>query len=224
MTQPEASAATESIRSQVDDFNPGFNAQIGDRLAAVFADEQAALNEVGVPGGAVTVGDTLPDAALATSDGTPTTLREQLSGGPGVLVFYRGAWCPYCNIALRTYERDLVPALPEGVSLLAVSPQTPESSAKAVEGAELTFPALSDPAGALAAHLGILTAPSDAAGDAHNELGFDVSDFNADATRGIPYPTVLVVDADLVVRFVDVHVDYTTRTEVPEILEAVRAL
>lgn len=216
--------AAPSIRSQVDDFNVGFTAQIGDRLAAVFADEQATLNEVGVPDGAVAVGDTLPDAPLTTADGAPSTLRAQLGGRAGVLVFYRGAWCPYCNIALRSYERDLVPELPSGVAVLAISPQTPEASAKAAEGAELSFPAVSDPGNALAAQLGILTAPSAEAGAAHSELGFDVADFNADATRGIPYPTVLVVDRDLVVRFADVHVDYTTRTEAAEILDAVRAL
>ncbi|MFM2475303.1 AhpC/TSA family protein, partial [Burkholderia cenocepacia] len=76
----------------------------------------------------------------------------------------------------------------------------------------------------LAGELGILTAPSAEAQEAHTALGFAVKDSNADDTPGIPFPTVLVVDASGTVRFVDVHVDYTTRTESDEILAAVAAL
>ena len=142
-----------------------------------------------------------------------------------MLVFYRGAWCPYCNIALKAYQRDLLPALTErDVRLVAVSPQTPEGSEQAVQGGDLGFTVLSDPGNALIGRLGIVTEPTSDARSAQAQLGFDVADFNADATGDIPFPTVLVVDGDRTVRFADVHVDYTTRTEVPEIVAAVDRL
>lgn len=214
-----------TIAAQVDEFNGGFNEQIGAELAAVFAQEQQLLNAAGVPAGAVEVGDTVPDAQLIRPDGTATTLAEALQGAPAVLVFYRGAWCPYCNIALQTYQRDLLPALTErGVGLVAISPQTPAGSEQAVQNGGLDFTVLSDPANVLIRQLGIITEPSGDARQAHTRLGFDVADSNADATGDIPFPTVLLVDADRGVRFADVHVDYTTRTEVPEILTAVDAL
>ncbi|GAA2753999.1 peroxiredoxin-like family protein [Amnibacterium kyonggiense] len=212
----------QSIAEQVDTFNGGFNEQIGPVLADVFVQEQAALNANGVPDGAVREGDAVPDAALVRADGSTVALGEVLADRPAVLVFYRGAWCPYCNIALQTYQRDLLPALRErGVELVAISPQTPEGTEQAVANGGLEFTVLSDPANALVRELGILTEPSGEARDAHTQLGFDVADSNADATGDIPFPTVLVVDGDRVVRFADVHVDYTTRTEVPTILEAV---
>ena len=150
---------------------------------------------------------------------------SDLPQAPAVLVFYRGAWCPYCNIALRTYQRELLPQLRErGVQLVAISPQTPEGSEQAVSNGGLEFAVLSDPANGLVRALGIRTEPSADARAAHTALGFDVADSNADSTGDIPFPTVLVVDAGRVVRFADVHVDYTTRTEVADVLRAVDAL
>ena len=215
----------QSIAEQVDTFNGGFNEQIGPVLADVFVQEQAALTAAGVPDAAVREGDAVPDATLVRTDGTTVALAEVLGGRPAVLVFYRGAWCPYCNIALQTYQRDLLPALRDrGVELVAISPQTPEGSEQAVANGGLEFAVLSDPSNGLVRGLGIRTEPSGEARQAHTQLGFDVADSNADATGDIPFPTVLVVDGDRVVRFADVHVDYTTRTEVPTILEAVERL
>ena len=217
--------SNQTIAEQVDTFNGGFTEQIGPELSGVFAGEQAALNAGGVPDGAVSEGDTVPDAALVATDGSSTTLVAALAGAPAVVVFYRGAWCPYCNIALATYQRELLPTLRErGVGLVAISPQTPDGSSQAITNGGLEFTVLSDPGNALVRELGILTEPSTEARTAHTALGFDVADSNADATGDIPFPTVLLVDADRVVRFVDVHVDYTTRTEVATIVEALDRL
>ncbi|RFA17250.1 peroxiredoxin [Subtercola boreus] len=215
------SNAPSTLAAQVTEFNQGFEAQIGPDLSAVFASEQAALIANGVPADAVAVGDTVPDTELVTPDGGTTSLQAAIGSGPAVLVFYRGAWCPYCNLTLKTYQRDLLPALREqGVGLIAISPQTPDGSRAAVEGGELEFPVLSDASNVLVRELGLLTEPTADARAAHTALGFDVADSNADATGDIPFPTVLIVDADRTVRFADVHVDYTTRTEVSTILEA----
>ena len=213
-----------TIASQVDLFNTGFNAQIGDDLAAVFAGEQRDLLVGGIPEFAVTIGDTVPDATLLDVTGTPTTLAEVTGSRPAVIVFYRGAWCPYCNLTLKTYQRELLPALTaQGIALVAISPQTPDGSTAAVVSGELGFPVLSDPSNLLISALGIQTEPSAEARLAHTQLGFDVADSNADSTGDIPFPTVLIVDANRVVTFADVHVDYTTRTEVVDILAALSA-
>lgn len=217
--------SSATIQSQVEEFNQGFEAQIGPALASTFAKEQADLRSSGIPDAVISVGDKLPEATLVTPDSQQVQLSEILGSRPAVLVFYRGAWCPYCNITLKTYQRELLPALTEqGVKLVAVSPQTPEGSEAAVQGGELGFDVLSDPASALAAALGIVTEPSAEARSAHTELGFDVADSNADGTAEIPFPTVLVVDVTGTVQFVDVHTDYTTRTEVAEIIKAVHRL
>ena len=216
---------TTSISEQVGEFNAGFISQIGPDLSAVFDQEQRDLKSAGVPVNAVKIGDIVADATLIGLDAQAVNLFTVTAGRPAVLVFYRGAWCPYCNITLRTYERDLRPELDRlGVALVAISPQTPDASSAAVAGGELNFPVLSDPSNALVRTLGIITEPSADARVAHTALGFDVADSNADSTGDIPFPTVLIIDADNTVRFADVHVDYTTRTEVPTILEALASV
>lgn len=214
-----------TIQAQIDEFDRGFAEQIGPDLSAVFAAEQRSLRDEGVPAGAVSPGDRLPGATLLDPDGAEVDLAAVLGAGPAVVVLYRGAWCPYCNLTLRQYQAELLPALRErGAALVAVSPQTPEGSAQAVAGAGLDFPTLSDPSNAFVRALGLVTEPSAEARAAHAQLGFDVADSNADGTGDIPFPTVIVVDADRTVSFADVHVDYTTRTEVADIVAAVDAL
>lgn len=213
-----------SIAQQVNEFNVGFEEQIGDRLAAVFAGEQSDLRDSGIPAGVRAVGDSAPDADLLTPEGATTSLSAARGEGAAVVVFYRGAWCPYCNITLRTYQEELLPALRErGANLIAISPQTPDGSAQSVTNGSLEFTVLSDPSNVLAEQFGIVTEPSSAARSAHTDLGFDVADSNADATARIPFPSVFVLDADGVIRFADIHVDYTTRTEPGEILAALAA-
>ena len=104
--------------------------------------------------------------------------------GTSVLVFYRGAWCPYCNIALSAYQEQLLPVLAQrGVTLVAVSPQTPDGSLSMQQKNALAFTVVSDPGNAIAGRLGILTRPSDDARAAQLELGLDLAAVNADGTR-----------------------------------------
>lgn len=215
------SATSLSISDHVTSFNEGFTATIGPRLSEVFDREQNDLVAAGVPTASVQSGDRIADAALLDSSGASVQLYDALGSGAAVVVFYRGAWCPYCNLTLKHYQEQLLPTLRErGIELIAISPQTPEGSEQAVTNGALEFTVLSDPGNALVRQLGILTEPAADARAAHTELGFDVADSNADSTGDIPFPTVLIVNAARTVTFADVHVDYTTRTEVSEILAA----
>ena len=135
------------------------------------------------------------------------------------------AWCPYCNIALNTYQAELVPELARrGVALVAISPQAPDGTLSTQEKNELTFTVLSDLGNQVAKAVGILTAPSAEARAAQLELGLDLAVVNADGTTGLPMPTTIILDADHVVRWVDVHPDYTTRSEPAQILAALDAV
>lgn len=192
--------------------------------SGAFAAEQAALDARGVPAGVATPGTALPDAELLDVNGEVTTLARLRGGRPAVVVLYRGAWCPYCNIALRTYQAQLVPALDaRGVALIAVSPQKPDGSMSAVEVNELTFTVASDPANQLAVALGVETRPSAEALAGQQLIGLDLATRNTDGRTNLPMPTVVVLDAAGVIWWIDVHPNYATRTEVPEILAAIDA-
>lgn len=218
-----ASTTTTTIAGEIAGFLPGFSDAVGPELSAVFDEEQRDLRSTEAP--AAALGSALPAATVLDADGAAHDLDALLGEGPAVLVFYRGAWCPFCNITLKHYQQTLAPELDErGVRLIAVSPQTPEGTATAVEQGELGFTVVSDPGNALAGALGIVTAPSAAAQEAHTALGFAVKDSNADDTPAIPYPSVLVLDVHRRIAFADVKTDYTQRTETPQILAAVDAL
>ncbi|MEW2351371.1 peroxiredoxin-like family protein [Streptomyces sp. NPDC006684] len=212
----------ESIATQVAALQDQLAAHAPAEALRPFAEEQAALAVTPVPAAVPAPGTPLPDADLLDGHGEPTTLTAARGGAPAVLVFYRGAWCPYCNLTLRTYEERVRPALDaRGVRLLAVSPQRPDGSLTTAETNALTFTVLSDPGNKLAAALGILTESAPAASEAQRALGIDVAAANADGTGAIPMPTTVVLDAEGVVRWIDVHPDYTTRTEPEALVEAV---
>ncbi|WP_435642828.1 peroxiredoxin-like family protein [Streptomyces sp. H49] len=213
---------TSPIADQVTALTQTMASQAPTDALDAFHAEQVELDAAGVPASVAAEGTVLPDASLQDAHGNPTTLRQTRAGRPAVIVFYRGAWCPYCNVALRTYERELAAELGErGVALIAVSPQKPDGSLTMAETNELSYAVLSDPGNVLGHALGIVTRPNDRALQAQASLGLDLAEVNADGTPDIVMPTVVVVDAEGVVRWIDVHPNYTTRTEPVQIIEAV---
>jgi peroxiredoxin len=216
---------TTTIAQQVTALAETMAGQPPNEVMGAFAREQAELAALEAPEGVLPEGATLPDADLLDPHGVATTLHQVLGDQVAVVVFYRGAWCPYCNIALNTYQAELLPELARrGVPLIAVSPQAPDGSLSTQEKNELTFTVLSDPGNRLAGSVGIVTAPSAEARSAQLQLGLDLTAVNADGTTGLPMPTSIVVDGDHMVRWIDVHPDYSTRSEPTEILSALDAV
>ncbi|MBB5853584.1 peroxiredoxin-like family protein [Amycolatopsis umgeniensis] len=163
-------------------------------------------------------GAAMPDLALPDANGGRVSVKD----GPAVVVFYRGAWCPYCNLALRAYQQEVLPELEGlGVKLIAVSPQLPDGS---LSTKDLEFTVLSDVDNELGRALGITFRLAPETKPAFDTLIGDVEKINGSAEWELPYPTVLVVDGEGVIRYIDVHPDYTTRTDPADILAAVKAL
>lgn len=212
-----------TIAEQVNHVKAAAATRLPPEVVAAFASDQAALVERGIPDRAVRAGDTIAPFALPDATGQTRTLDELIAEGPAVIVFYRGGWCPYCNLTLRTYQRDLVPQL-RSASLVAVSPETPDASLSTREKAELSYAVLSDAGAALASTLGITFEPSEQGLAAQHTIGVDIRTTRADSGTVLPMPTVLIVDRERVVRFVDIHPDYTSRTEVADILHALAAM
>jgi peroxiredoxin len=214
-----------TIAEQANEVKAAAASRLPAEVVAVFASDQAALAAAGVPAGAVSVGDTLAPFALSDATGQTRTLEELTAGGPCVIVFYRGGWCPYCSVALRTYQQELLPQLDAySARLVAISPELPDASLTTQEKADLTYTVLSDTGAELASSLGITFEPSEDGLAAQRKLGVDIRTTRADGGTALPMPTVLIVDRNRVIRFVDIHPDYTGRTEVNDILAALMVL
>jgi len=156
--------AESAITDRVAEMHTSMAAEPPNEVMGAFGREQAALSAAGVPDGVAAPGTLIADADLLDVHGSPATLYAVTADRPAVLVFYRGAWCPYCNIALSAYQRHLLPQLTgRGVGLVAISPQTPDGSLSMQDKNSLSFTVVSDPGNAIARELGVLTRPSDEA-------------------------------------------------------------
>jgi peroxiredoxin len=213
------------LNDQLDSLKEQIKGQAPTEVFDTFAQEQRVLDATTDRSGFVKAGDTLEAFTLPDATGTSVSLDELLAEGPAVIVFYRGGWCPYCNLTLRNYQEQLLPDLDQlGARLVAVSPQTPDGSLSLKEKNELTFTVLSDLGNGLARKLGITFTVSEDVREVSQAIGNDLGEVNATGTWELPHPTVLVVGTDGVVAFADVHPDYTTRTELTAIVAAVRGL
>jgi peroxiredoxin len=214
-----------SIRDQASQMKAAAAEQLPAPVLEVFDRNIQQLVDQGLPAAVIAVGDTLDPFTLADATGASTSLQQLVESGPAVIVFYRGGWCPYCNLALRTYQRELLPELAAfGARLVAISPQSPDQSLSTAEKAGLEFTVLSDPASRLARRMGISFQQADEVLAAQRKLGLDLTQVNAEGSVNLPRPTVLIVDTDRTVRFVDIQPDYTARAEVADILAALAGL
>ena len=216
---------TLTIREQSDQVKIAAAQRLPSDVVEVFDRSVQAFLDEGVPAGSIQAGGQLESFTLDDATGKPVSLDQIVENGPAVIVFYRGGWCPYCNLALRTYQRELLPQLGRyGATLVAISPQTPDQSLSTAEKAELEFTVLSDPGSRLARRIGIAYQQADDVLAAQRQIGTDLTQINAEGATYLPRPTVLVVDGERTVHFVDVQPDFTARTEVAEIVAALNDL
>jgi peroxiredoxin len=173
----------------------------------------------------VQVGDVVAPFALDEVDGGSVVLADLVRTGPAVLIFFRFESCPACNAALPAYRDALAPELARlGAHLVAISPQVADRLVAVKRRLDLPFPVASDPDASLIRSLGIAFAPTPAEQVERLRLGYDNPAVLGNGRWDLPYPTVVVIDQDYVVRFADAHPNWMVRTEVDTILDAVRSL
>lgn len=177
------------------------------------------------PAATVQVGDLLESFTLEPSTGGTLSLDDLIADGPVLLIFFRFAGCPACNIALPWYDREVRPVLDAaGVRIVAVSPHLPERGLDAIRDRHgLGFTVAADRGNVLGRRFGITFVPADAAPPAPGDDSW-IGALTGTGTHELPQPAVVLVDRERTVRFVDVSPDWLRRTEAPAILDAVAAL
>jgi peroxiredoxin len=166
-------------------------------------------------------GDKAPLFKLPNANGELVELVNLLAQGAVVLAFYRGAWCPYCNLQLSLLQAALPEITAVGASLVAISPMSPDSSKDSVKTNELTFEVLSDVGNNVAREFTTVFKNSDAAINAMGKLGYDFYSFYDDNSAELPVSGVFVIDknGDIILAKSEGG-DYRERVEVHEVLEA----
>ncbi len=188
--------------------------------------EQAARDlEVAIPDPGLKVGETAPDFTLPNANGREVRLSDLLAQGPVVLVFYRGAWCPYCNLHLHALQKTLPMIEAREARLVAVTPQLPDKSRGQVEKDGYPFEILSDLDDQVMKRYRLyFQVPAALSALYRERLGLNLAEFNGPGRDGLPVPATYVIDRQGIVRGAFADTDYRKRMEPAAILEALAGL
>jgi peroxiredoxin len=183
------------------------------------------LARSGVRSGSHKEGHRVEDFILMDAHGSPVRLQRLLDEGPVVISFYRGGWCPYCNIELRGLQRILPEIKKLGAALVAISPQLPDNSLTTEEKNQLEFPVLSDVGNVVARRFGIVFTLPDDLLKAYEEFQHGLRKLNGEeGATELPIPATFVLDRSGVIRYAFVDEDYTRRLDPEFILEKLQEL
>jgi peroxiredoxin len=163
-------------------------------------------------------GDKAPEFTLNDPDGNPVSSKDLLAKGPLVISFYRGVWCPYCNLELQALQAALPEFQKRGASLVAISPQTAPNSRKSQRDNNLAFPILSDEKSKVAASFGLRFSLPDYLVELYKSFKNDLPAFNDDPAWVLPMPARFVIGQDGTIAYAEVNPDYTQRPDPSELL------
>mgnify|MGYP003392481359 CR=1 FL=1 len=185
-------------------------------IAAAMTRADAALAASTLVERALGAGEIAPDFVLRNAGGAPVRLSRALLRGPVILSFYRGDWCPYCNLELRAYAARASEMATKGVQLIAISPQRPDT---ARTDDAFPFTVLSDPGSTVANAYGVAFDLAEELRSLYTRLGHPLPPLNGDGwTLPVPATYVIAPSGEIVLRFIDT--DYRRRLEPADAIAA----
>ncbi len=173
---------------------------------------------------AATPGTTLPATNVKTVDGNQYSIAESVTTTPAIVIFYRGGWCPYCNMhlqELRTIEDELIEM---GYRIYAVSPDTPEKLSESLDSHNMKYTLLSDSDLSLGRELGIVFRKEQEQVERLREHGMDIEEYSGQDHNLLPVPAVFIVGTGGELKFTFVHPDYRIRLDSTVLVTAARSL
>jgi peroxiredoxin len=198
-------------------------AKFSDEKKKIYADGITSVANSGVLDAALNIGDKAPNFTLKNALNEAVTLNDQLKNGPVVLTWYRGGWCPYCNITLHALQEKLPEFKNEGATLLALTPELPDNSLSTSEKNNLEFTVLSDIGNTVGKDYGVVYALTDDVAASYN-AGFGLNKVNGDTSNKLPLAATYVIDTNGIITYAFLDADYTARAEPLEILSALKQL
>lgn len=214
-----------SLQDRLDAFKADFEGtKAPPEVVSVMHRATAELAASGQAQRALAVGAELPAFNLSDSEDRAVSSAELLAKGPLVLTFYRGVWCPYCNMDLQAIEEVAGQIRALGASIVAISPQTPANGAKSRAQNRLSFPILSDRNGDVAASFGLRFPLPEDLKSVYRKFGVDLAAVNGDPSWTLPMPARYVIGRDGRVAYAEVNADYTRRPDPSELLPTLSRL
>lgn len=221
-TMPEAQVK-KPLQEVLDAKKSEFETRASAEKKKIYADGIEAVTESGVLGQAKNILDTAPDFQLPNAIGKNVQLQTYLNKGPVILTWYRGGWCPYCNLTLHRLQEELPNFKKHGANLLALTPELQDKSMTPAEKNNLEFEVLSDIDNTVARRYGIVFKLTPEVGDAYQK-GFDLASYNGNTKNELPLAATYVIDQSGIIRYAYLNADYRNRAEPSDILEALERI
>ena len=209
-----------NLTQELNQFKAEFKANQPEEIKQVMAQATNDLINSKIAENSPSKGQKLPSFTLPNALGEKVSLDSLLSKGAVVISFYRGGWCPYCNMELRALQQALPEINAKGATLVAISPETPDTSLSTKEKNELSFEVLSDRGNVYAKELGLVFALPESLRPIYNNFGIDIPAHNGDSTFELPLPATYVIAADGTIVYSFADADYTQRLDPNKIVMA----
>jgi peroxiredoxin len=214
---------TPTLQSQLLDFKAGFKTRATPERVATMEAATEKLRASGIERTALQVGQHAPRVVLPNAKGEPLDLEKLWQQSPLIVVFYRGGWCPYCNLELRAWQQLLPQVKAQGAQLIAISPQTPDNSLSTREKNELAFEVLSDSGLQAAEGFGLAFDMPQELVDLYSSVGHDLPKTNGNGRWALPVPATYVIDRSGIIRYANIDADYRNRAEPVDVLSVISA-
>lgn len=198
--------------------------QVPAELKKIMIADLAKLQDSGLVEAAPKAGDKLKDFNLPNATGEIRDMAELRKNGPVVVTFYRGGWCPYCNLELRAYQEFLPQIKEAGATLVAITPELPDESLTTSERHQLEFEVLTDVNSNYAKAIGTAFTINPELNEVYKQFGIDVEKHNGKGQFDIPLAATFVVDADGTIACAVVDADYTVRAEPADVVAVLKSL
>jgi peroxiredoxin len=214
-----------SLQDKLDAFKANFEANVAPPgVAETFHRAIDELVASGAAAKALKVGDRAPAFTLPDPDGVMVSSDALLARGPLVVSFYRGVWCPYCNLELEALEGARAEIEAHGATLIAISQQTAANSRKAQRQHNLAFPVLGDHGGKIAEAFGLRWSLPEYLRELQRKFGIDLAVVNGEDSWTLPMPARYAIAPDRTIVYAEVNPDYTRRPEPSDVFAALDAL
>jgi peroxiredoxin len=210
------------LHIELQSFRSNWEARVGEKIANLISGNIEELRHTGILERAAKAGQILPGVAtLLDAHSHPFALDTLVAEKPVIITFYRGGWCPYCNLELRAYQELLPQIKAAGGELVAISPELPDHSLNTAEDNHLDYTVLSDPGSHFAAALGIRFTLSETLRPFYEKAGHALNDRNGEGSWSLPMPASFIVERGGRIAKAFIEPDYRKRLD-PQV--AVRAL
>ncbi|NET31450.1 MAG: AhpC/TSA family protein [Cyanothece sp. SIO1E1] len=207
------------LKTALDARKAGWAEKASDEIKRIYTEGIEDVENSGILASAKQTGDIAPGFTLQNATGQEVSLSEYLDKGPVVLTWYRGGWCPYCNITLRYLQQALPDIQAAGAQLLALTPELPDKSLTTQEKNELSFEVLTDTDLVVAKKYGIVFKLIDEVGEAYRK-NFSLAEFNGNDSDELPLAATYVIQPDGKITYAFLDAEYRNRAEPADILAA----